>query len=409
MTNDTTITPELLDRLLANYTKPEDLLGEEGLLKQLKKALIERALGAELSEHLGYERGDPAGRGSGNNRNGFSAKTVLTDDSELEISVPRDRAGTFEPQLIPKGQTRFEGFDDKILSLYARGMTVREIQGHLTELYGVDVSPDLISRVTDAVLDEVREWQNRPLDPVYPIVFFDALRVKIRDEGLVKNKAVYVALAFNANGEKEVLGLWIEQTEGAKFWLKVVNELKARGVNDILIAVVDGLKGFPEAITTVYPQTIVQTCIVHLIRNSLAFVSWKDRRAIMPSLKAIYQAEAADIARTRLEEFEAEWGKRYPAIGQLWRRAWEHVVPFFAFAPGIRKMIYTTNCVEALNRSLRKIIKTRGSFPNDEAALKLLYLAIKNAGLRWRRGVEWTAAMGQFAIQFGGRFPGAGR
>jgi putative transposase len=409
MTNDTTITPELLDRLLANYTKPEDLLGEEGLLKQLKKALIERALGAELSDHLGYERGDPAGRGSGNNRNGFSAKTVLTDDSELEISVPRDRAGTFEPQLIPKGQTRFEGFDDKILSLYARGMTVREIQGHLTELYGVDVSPDLISRVTDAVLDEVREWQNRPLDPVYPIVFFDALRVKIRDEGLVKNKAVYVALAFNANGEKEVLGLWIEQTEGAKFWLKVVNELKARGVNDILIAVVDGLKGFPEAITTVYPQTIVQTCIVHLIRNSLAFVSWKDRRAIMPSLKAIYQAEAADIARTRLEEFEAEWGKRYPAIGQLWRRAWEHVVPFFAFAPGIRKMIYTTNCVEALNRSLRKIIKTRGSFPNDEAALKLLYLAIKNAGLRWRRGVEWTAAMGQFAIQFGGRFPGAGR
>jgi putative transposase len=409
MANDTTITPELLDQLLANYTKPEDLLGEDGLLKLLKKALVERALGAELSEHLGYEKGDPAGRGSGNNRNGFSAKTVLTDDGEIEISVPRDRAGTFEPQLIPKGQTRFDGFDEKILSLYARGMTVREIQGHLTELYGVDVSPDLISRVTDAVLDEVREWQNRPLDPVYPIVFFDALRVKIRDEGLVKNKAVYVALAFNANGEKEVLGLWIEQTEGAKFWLKVVNELKARGVNDILIAVVDGLKGFPEAITTVYPQTIVQTCIVHLIRNSLAFVSWKDRRAIMPSLKAIYQAEAADIARTRLEEFEAEWGKRYPAIGQLWRRAWEHVVPFFAFAPGIRKMIYTTNCVEALNRSLRKIIKTRGSFPNDEAALKLLYLAIKNAGLRWRRGIEWTAAMGQFAIQFGDRFPGAGR
>lgn len=409
MANDTTITPELLDRLLANYTKPEDLLGEDGLLKQLKKALVERALGAELSEHLGYEKGDPAGRGSGNNRNGFSAKTVLTDDGEIEISVPRDRAGTFEPQLIPKGQTRFDGFDDKILSLYARGMTVREIQGHLTELYGIDVSPDLISRVTDAVLDEVREWQNRPLDAIYPIVFFDALRVKIRDEGLVKNKAVYVALAFNADGEKEVLGLWIEQTEGAKFWLKVVNELKARGVNDILIAVVDGLKGFPEAITTVFPQTIVQTCIVHLIRNSLAFVSWKDRRAIMPSLKAIYQAEAADIARTRLEEFEAEWGKRYPAIGQLWRRAWEHVVPFFAFAPGIRKMIYTTNCVEALNRSLRKIIKTRGSFPNDEAALKLLYLAIKNAGLRWRRGVEWTAAMGQFAIQFGDRFPGAAR
>lgn len=409
MANESTIAPELLDQLLANYSKPEDLLGEEGLFKQLKKALIERALGAELTEHLGYEKGDPAGRGTGNNRNGFSTKTVLTDDGEVEISVPRDRTGTFEPQLIPKGQTRFDGFDEKILSLYARGMTVREIQGHLTGLYGIDVSPDLISRVTDAVLDEVREWQNRPLDPVYPIVFFDALRVKIRDEGLVRNKAVYVALAFNADGEKEVLGLWIEQTEGAKFWLKVVNDLKARGVNDILIAVVDGLKGFPEAITTVFPQTIVQTCIVHLIRNSLAFVSWKDRRAIMPSLKAIYRAEAADIALTRLEEFEAEWGKRYPAIGQLWRRAWDHVVPFFAFAPGIRKMIYTTNCIEALNRSLRKIIKTRGSFPNDEAALKLLYLAIKNAGLRWRRGVEWTAAMGQFAIQFGDRFPGSAR
>jgi putative transposase len=406
MTNDTTIAPELLDQLLSDYRKPEDLLGEEGLFKQLKKALIERALGAELTEHLGYEKGDPAGRGSGNNRNGVSPKTILTDDGEIEISVPRDRAGTFEPLLIPKGQTRFEGFDDKILSLYARGMTVREIQGHLTEIYGVEVSPDLISRVTDAVLDEVREWQSRPLDPVYPIVFFDALRVKIRDEGLVKSKAVYVALAYNANGEKEVLGLWIEQTEGAKFWLKVVNELKTRGVNDILIAVVDGLKGFPEAITTVFPQTLVQTCIVHLIRNSLAFVSWKDRKAIMPSLKAIYRAEAADIALTRLEEFEAEWGKRYPAIGPIWRRAWEHVVPFFGFAPSIRKMIYTTNCVEALNRSLRKIIKTRGSFPNDEAALKLLYLAIKNAGLRWRRGVEWTAAMGQFAIQFGDRFPG---
>ena len=409
MANDTAIAPELLDQLLVNYSKPEDLLGEEGLFKQLKKALIERALGAELTEHLGYEKGDPAGRGSGNNRNGVSSKTVLTEDGEIEIAVPRDRGGSFEPQLIPKGQTRFEGFDDKILSLYARGMTVREIQGHLTEIYAIDVSPDLISRVTDAVLDEVREWQSRPLDPIYPIVFFDALRVKIRDEGLVKNKAVYVALAYNANGEKEVLGLWIEQTEGAKFWLKVVNELKTRGVNDILIAVVDGLKGFPEAITTVFPQTLVQTCIVHLIRKSVAFVSWKDRKAIMPSLKAIYRAEAADIALTRLEEFEAQWSKRYPAIGPIWRRAWEHVIPFFGFAPSIRKMIYTTNCVEALNRSLRKIIKTRGSFPNDESALKLLYLAIKNAGLRWRRGIEWTAAMGQFALQFGDRFPGAAR
>jgi putative transposase len=409
MTTDSTITPELLDQLLANYSKPEDLTGENGLFKQLKKALIERALGAELSEHLGYEKGDPGGRGTGNNRNGTSSKTILTEDGEIEIAVPRDRAGSFEPQLIAKGQTRFDGFDDKILSLYARGMTVREIQGHLAELYGAEVSPDLISRVTDAVLEEVREWQSRPLDAVYPIVFFDAMRVKIRDEGLVKNKAVYVALAYNSDGEKDVLGLWIEQTEGAKFWLRVVNELKTRGVNDILIAVVDGLKGFPEAINSVYPQTLVQTCIVHLIRNSLAFVSWKDRKAILPSIKAIYRAENAEAALDRLCEFEAEWGKRYPAIGQIWRNAWEHVVPFFAFAPGIRKMIYTTNAVEALHRSLRKIIKTRGSFPTDEAALKLLYLAIRNAGVHWRRPVEWTAAMGQFAIHFGARFPGTAR
>jgi putative transposase len=409
MTTKMAIPAELLDQLLANYKRPEDLTGEDGLFKQLKKALIERALGAELTEHLGYEKGDPAGRGSGNSRNGASSKTLLTEDGEVKIAVPRDRAGSFEPQLVAKGQTRFDGFDDKILSLYARGMSVREIQGHLAELYGVEVSPDLISRVTDAVLEEVREWQNRPLDPVYPVVFFDALRVKIRDEGLVKNKAVYVALAFNAEGEKEVLGLWIEQSEGAKFWLKVMNELKARGINDILIAVVDGLKGFPEAITTVYPQTLVQTCIVHLIRNSLAFVTWKDRKVIMPSIKAIYQAENADAALARLEAFEEKWGKRYPAIGQAWRRAWEYVIPFFAFAPAIRKMIYTTNAVEALNRSLRKIIKTRGSFPTDEAACKLLYLAIKNAGVHWRRPVEWTAAMSQFAIQFGERFPSSAR
>ena len=262
MTTNSKITSELLDQLLANYEKPEDLTGEDGLFKQLKKALIERALSAELTEHLGYEKGDPAGRGSGNSRNGSSSKTILTEDGGMEISIPRDRAGSFEPQLIGKGQTRFDGFDEKILSLYARGMTVREIQGHLAELYATDVSPDLISRVTDAVLDEVREWQSRPLDPVYPVVFFDALRVKIRDEGLVKNKAIYVALALNPDGEKGVLGLWIEQTEGAKFWLKVINELKARGVNDILIAVVDGLKGFPDAITSVFPQTVVQTCIV---------------------------------------------------------------------------------------------------------------------------------------------------
>src|ERR1700746_968699 len=409
MTSKTTITPELLDQLLANYEKPEDLTGDDGLFKQLKKALIERALGAELTEHLGYEKGDPAGRGSGNSRNGTSPKTILTEDGEIDLAVPRDRAGSFEPQLIAKGPARFDGFDDKILSLYARGMTGCEIRGPRAELYGTEASPDLISRVTDAVLDEVREWQSRPLEAVYPVVFFDALRVKIRDEGLVKNKAVYVALALNADGEKDVLGLWIEQTEGAKFWLKVVNDLKARGVNDVLIAVVDGLKGFPEAITSVFPQTVVQTRSVHLIRTSVPFVSWKNRRAILPAIKAIYRAENADAALARLEEFEAEWGKRYPAIGATWRRAWDYVVPFFAFAPGIRKMIYTTNAVEALHRSLRKIIKTRGSFPTDEAALKLLYLAIRNAGVHWRRPVEWTAAMGQFSIHFGARVSGTAR
>jgi putative transposase len=404
----TDFSPEILDQILAGGgLKPEDLAGEDGLFRRLKKALLERALGAELTHHLGYEKGDPAGRGTGNSRNGTSSKALLTDDGEIEIEVPRDRAGTFEPVIVAKGQTRFDGFDEKIISLYGRGMTVREIQGHLAELYGTEVSPDLISKVTDAILDEVREWQSRPLESIYPVVFFDALRVKIRDEGMVKNKAVYVVLGITASGEKDVLGLWIEQTEGAKFWLKVMNDLRNRGVADILIAVVDGLKGFAEAINSVFPKAMVQTCIVHLIRNSLSFVSWKDRKAILPSIKAIYHAENADAALLRLEDFEAEWGKRYPAIGAAWRRAWEHVIPFFAFAPDIRKMIYTTNAVEALNRSLRKIIKTRGSFPNDEAAMKLLYLAIRNAGIHWRRPVAWTAAMGQFAIQFGERFAGS--
>src|SRR3954454_6673651 len=361
----------LLDQLLAGRD-PQAALGKDGLVDELKRALAERALNAEMDHHLDGE----AAEGLANSRNGYGKKTLLTDSGKLPISVPRDRLATFDPQLIAKYRRRLPGFDDKIISLYARGMTVREIQGHLAELYGTEVSPDLISKVTDAVLDEVRDWQNRPLDPVYPVVFFDALRVKIRDEGLVRNKAVYVALAFNSEGEKEVLGLWIEQTEGAKFWLKVMNDLKARGLNDILIAVVDGLKGFPD--TSVFPQTLVQTCIVHLIRNSLSFVTWKDRKAILPSIQAIYRAENADMAIVRLEEFEAKWGKRYPAIGQAWRRAWENVIPFFAFVPGIRKMIYTSNAVEALNRSLRKIIKTCGSFPNDEAALKLLYVAIRN-------------------------------
>ncbi len=404
-----TIKDEVLDELLRGYSSPDDLLGEDGLFKELKKRLLERALGAELSDHLGYEKGDPAGRGSGNSRNGHSVKTVLSEDGAIEIAVPRDRNGTFEPQLVPKGQRRIDGFDERIISLYARGLSVREIQAHLEEMYGVEVSPDLISRVTDAVLEDVRNWQSRPLDAVYPVVFFDALRVKIRDEGLVRNKAVYIALAITGEGDKEVLGLWIEQTECAKFWLKVMNELKTRGVQDVLIAVVDGLKGFPEAIGASFPQTIVQTCIVHLIRNSLAFVSWKDRKAVLPGLRAIYRADTAEAALVELEAFEAEWGRRYPAIGQSWRRAWQHVVPLFAFPPAIRKMIYTTNAVESLHRSLRKIIKTRGSFPTDEAAVKLLFLALRNAGVRWRRPVAWTAALGQFAILVGDRFEASAR
>lgn len=381
------------------------ICGDEGLFRQLKKALMERALEGELTHHLGYAKGDVAGRKSGNSRNnGHSKKTVLGEDGEIDLAIPRDRTGTFEPKLVPKGERRLDGFDGKVISLYARGLTVREIRGHLHELYGVDVSPDLISRVTDAVLEEVKEWQTRPLDPVYPIVFFDALRVKIRDEGTVRNKAVYVALAHDMKGQKHVLGLWIEQNEGAKFWLKVMNDLKVRGVNDILIAAVDRLKGFPEAIGAVFPETIVQTCIVHLIRSSMAFVSWKDRKAIIPDLKAIYRAESAEAALDRLADFEAIWGQRYPTVGQAWRRAWEHVTPLFAFPPEVRRMIYTTNAVESLNRSLRKIIKTRGSFPNDDAAMKLLYLAINNAGIHWKRPIAWTAAMSQFAILFGDRF-----
>ena len=407
MTTD--IRPELLDELLADYEQPDDLLGDAGLFRQLKKALLERALGAELSEHLGYEKGDPAGRGTCNSRNGHSTKTVLGEDGPIPLAVPRDRKGTFEPALVPKGATRLDGFDDKVISLYARGLTVREIQGHLRELYGTEVSPDLISRVTDAVLEEVTDWQNRPLDPVYPVVFLDALRVKIRDDGLVRNKAVYVALALTVDGDKEVLGLWIEQNEGAKFWLKVMNDLKTRGVQDILIAVVDGLKGFPEAIGAVFPETTVQTCIVHLIRNSMAFASWKDRKVMLPALKAIYRAANADAALERLEDFEQVWGERYPAIAPMWRRAWENVIPFFAFPPAVRKMIYTTNALESLHRSLRKVIKNRGSFPTDEAALKLLFLAIRHSGIRWNRAIAWTEAFAQFTIMFGERLCGSSR
>ncbi len=403
------IREEILNELLAGYSKPEDLLGADGIIQQLKKALVEKALSAELTNHLGYDKGDTAGRGTGNSRNGHSRKTVKTDTSAMELNIPRDRNSTFEPLLIKKGQTRFDGFDDKIISMYARGMTVRNIQAHLKELYAVDVSPDLISQVTDAVVQEVREWQNRPIDPVYPIIIFDALRVKIRDEGVVKTKSVYLALAFTMEGQKDVLGLWIEQTEGAKFWLKIMNELKNRGVQDVLIAVVDGLKGFPDAINTVFPKTQVQTCIVHLVRYSLNFVCWRDRKDVAKDLKLIYRAETEEMAEANLSEFEAKWDSKYPPISQSWRRNWERVIPFFIYPHEIRKIIYTTNAIESLNMTLRKIIKNRGHFPSDESATKLIYLALRNATTKWTMPLkDWKKALTQFAVIYKDRVPAFG-
>ena len=395
------IKKETLDALLAG-SEGKDPFGKDGLLDELKKALAERVLNAELDHHLANGSDD----GRGNHRNGYSKKSVLTDTGKLAIEVPRDRSGTFDPQLIAKYQRRFPGFDEKIISMYARGMTVREIQGHLRELYGVDVSPDLISTVTDAVLEEVAEWQSRPLDALYAIVFFDALRVKIRDEGTVRNKAIYIALGMRPDGTKDVLGLWIEQTEGAKFWLRVMNELKNRGIADILLAVVDGLKGFPEAINAVFPLTQVQTCIVHMIRHSLDFVSWKDRKPVAAALKEIYRAKDAETAKENLEAFVArEWGSKYPAIPGVWRRQWQQVIPFFAFPQAVRRIIYTTNAIESLNAKLRRAVKTRGHFPNDEAATKLLFLVLRNAAAAWKVAPkEWSAAKTQFAILFEERF-----
>lgn len=395
------IEKDILDQLLSGRD-PKEIFSRDGLVDELKKALSERILNAELDEHLDGERGE----GKPNRRNGTSKKTVLTGTSQVTIEVPRDRAGTFDPKLIARYQRRFPDFDDNIISMYARGMSVREIRGHLDELYGIDVSPDLISAVTNAVLEEVAEWQNRPLDACYAVVFFDAIRVKIRDEGFVRNKAVYIALGIRPDGTKEILGLWIEQTEGAKFWLRVMNELKARGLADILIAVVDGLKGFPDAITAVFPQTIVQTCIVHLIRNSLEFVSWKDRKTLVPVLRAIYRARDADAGARALDDFEkGPWGQRYPAIAQIWRRQWAQVIPFFAFPENVRRIIYTTNAIEALNSKLRRAIRARGHFPSDDAATKLLYLVLNRAAEDWKRPPrEWCEAKTQFAVMFGERF-----
>ena len=392
---------DLIDALLADYKKPEDLIGEEGLLKQLTKALVERALNAEMTDHLGHSKHAPVANPTGNTRNGKSRKTLKGDFGELPIEVPRDRMGTFEPQLISKHQTRWTGFDDKILSLYARGMTVREIQAHLMDMYGTEVSPTLISTVTDAVIEDVKAWQSRPLEALYPIVYLDCIHVKVRDSGAVRVKAVYLALGINLRGEKELLGLWIAQTEGAKFWLQVVTELKNRGVNDIFIVCVDGLKGFPDAIAAVFPHADVQLCLVHMVRHSLKFVNWRQRKEVAADLKAIYTSTTVEAGEQRLTEFEEKWNQTLAPIGQSWRRNWERIIPFFGYPPEIRKVIYTTNAIESINMSLRKITKNRGSFPSDDSLAKLFYLALQNISRKWTMPIrDWKAALTRFSIQF---------
>jgi putative transposase len=406
MTKDKSIDTELIDSLLKNYKKPEDLVGENGLLKQLTKQLLERAMAAEMTEHVGYDKHDAAGNNSGNSRNGKSTKTIKGTFGEIALETPRDRNGTFEPQIVEKHQTRFTGFDKNIISLYARGLSTREIQQHLEEIYGVEVSPGLISSVTDEVLDEVKTWQNRQLDAVYPIMYLDAVQFKVRDNGHVRNKAIYLAIGVTLEGYKEVLGLWIAQTEGAKFWLQVVTELKNRGVTDIFIACVDGLKGFPEAIESVFPQTEVQLCIVHLVRHSLNYVGWKQRKEVARELKLIYTAATETEAEQRLDEFSLKWDAKFPMIAKSWRSNWARVIPFFAHPPEIRKIIYTTNAIESLNMSLRKVTKARGSFPNDEAVSKLLYLALRNIAKKWTMPVHaWKDALNRFAIIYENRMP----
>jgi putative transposase len=397
------IPKELIDEFVKGPMSAEAI---QSASMAFKKALIERALGAELGHHLGYPVGAERPEDATNHRNGKSGKTVLTDDGPLRLDIPRDRDGSFAPILIPKHERRFTGFDDKIIAMYARGMTVREIQGFLIDQYGTEVSPEFISSVTDAVMEEITVWQSRPLEPMYPVVFFDALRVKIRDEGVVRNKAIYLALGMLPDGTRDILGLWIENTEGAKFWMKVFADLQTRGVQDILIAVTDGLKGMPEALAAVFPATTLQTCIVHLIRNSLDFASWKDRRELASALKPIYSAASAEAAQAELNAFEqGAWGQKFPTVVAAWRRAWDRVIPFFAFPPAVRKVIYTTNAIESINARLRKIVKTRGHFPSDEAATKLIWLALQNITANWGHAAhDWKTAMNQFAILYEDRF-----
>jgi putative transposase len=402
---------DLIDKLLGDYQKPEDLIGENGLLKQLTKALVERALNAELTHHLGYEKSEANGRGSGNSRNGTSRKKLTGDFGEVEIEVPRDREGDFEPQIVGKHQRRFTGFDDKILSMYARGMSTREIQGHLQEIYGAEISPSLISEVTDAVIDEVEQWRSRPLEPIYAIIYLDALYVKMRHEGRIENRAVYVAIGVRLDGLKEVLGLWTVDKEGSKSWMTFMTGIRNRGVQDVFIVCIDGLKGFPEAIEAVYPKALVQLCIVHILRNCLNYVNWKQRKEVAADLRAVYTAPTAEAAEQELKRFGEKWDKTYGAIRLIWERHWDRIIPFFAFAPEIRKVMYTTNAIESLNMSLRKIIKTRGSFPSEQAAIKLLYLALKNVSAKWQRNrvTGWAEALNQFTLLWSDRIQAAAR
>jgi putative transposase len=398
------ISGELIDELLKQGRQPEDI---QGLLKQFTKAVLERALQGELTEYLGYAKHDRTGQNSGNSRNGSTRKTLQGDFGELELETPRDRNGEFEPEIIKKHQTRWTGFDDKILSMYARGMTTREIQGHLEEMYQVEVSPSLISEVTDGIMEQARAWQNRPLESFYGVVFLDALYVKMRHEGRVENRAVYVALGITLEGKKDVLGLWTSAGEGAKFWLSVLTELRNRGVRDIYLVCVDGLKGFPQAIESIYPKAQVQLCIVHMVRASLNYVTWQDRKQVVAALKPVYRAATADEAERQLSQFEAQWPK-YPAIARLWREHWERVIPFFAFPEEVRKVVYTTNAVESLHMSLRKIIKTRGSFPSEEAALKLLYLALSKVVAKWETVQHWKQMLNYLDMVCGDRIKEAG-
>ncbi len=400
------ITDEILTELLKDYQKPDDLLGRDGILKQLQKRLLEKAMGAELTVHLGYGKHDPAGKNSGNSRNGSSPKTLKGEFGNLELATPRDRNGTFEPQIVTKGQRRFEGFDQAIISLYSRGLTTREIEGHLLEIYGVEVSPTLVSQVTDAVCADVLIWQNRPLEEVYPIVYFDALWGKVRENGQVAKVAVFLALGITLVGQKEVLGMWAANSEGAKFWLHVLTELKNRGVKDIFIGCVDGIKGFPEAMEVVFPATQVQLCLVHMVRHSLSYVGWKERKAVAADLKAIYRAATVAEAEQALAMFAQKWDPKYPSISKSWRAHWPELITFMKYPAEIRKVIYTTNAIESVNRSLRKISKNRGVFPHQESLLKLYYLALERIAKKWTMPIHnWSEALNRFALEFGERMP----